>query len=86
MTSLGWTIVLAALVLVYKFAPLAAWRLDVALAALVAVLGDRLRRAGLTVDGRAGPRTSFATPIFTPDASRMAAGVILRKTADPRFS
>jgi predicted metal-binding membrane protein len=39
MTSLGWTIVLAALVLVYKFAAGAAWRLDVALAALVAVLG-----------------------------------------------
>jgi predicted metal-binding membrane protein len=39
MTSLGWTIVLAALVLVYKFAPRAAWRLDAALAALVAVLG-----------------------------------------------
>ncbi|MBJ7600989.1 MAG: hypothetical protein DLM67_18295 [Candidatus Nephthysia bennettiae] len=39
MTSLGWTIVLAALVLVYKFAPPATWRLDVALAALVAVLG-----------------------------------------------
>jgi predicted metal-binding membrane protein len=39
MTSLGWTIVLAGLVLVYKFAPPAAWRLDVALAALVAVLG-----------------------------------------------
>jgi predicted metal-binding membrane protein len=39
MTSLGWTIVLAALVLIYKFAPPATWRLDVALAALVAVLG-----------------------------------------------
>jgi predicted metal-binding membrane protein len=39
MTSLGWTIALAALVLVYKFAPRAAWRLDVALAALVAGLG-----------------------------------------------
>jgi predicted metal-binding membrane protein len=39
MTSLGWTIILAALVLVYKFAPPATWRLDVALAALVAVLG-----------------------------------------------
>ena len=39
MTSLGWTIVLAAFVLVYKFAPPAAWRLDVTLAALVAVLG-----------------------------------------------
>jgi hypothetical protein len=39
MTSLGWTIVLAALVLVYKFAPVATWRLDVALATLVAVLG-----------------------------------------------
>jgi predicted metal-binding membrane protein len=39
MTSLGWTIVLAILVLAYKFAPPATWRLDVALAALVAVLG-----------------------------------------------
>ena len=39
MTSLGWTIVLAALVLVYKFAPPATWRLDVTLAALVAILG-----------------------------------------------
>jgi predicted metal-binding membrane protein len=39
MTSLGWAIVLAALVLVYKYAPPAAWRADVALAALVAVLG-----------------------------------------------
>ena len=39
MTSLGWTIVLAALVLIYKFAPPAMWRLDVVLAALVAVLG-----------------------------------------------
>jgi predicted metal-binding membrane protein len=39
LTSLGWTIVLAVLVLVYKFTPPAAWRLDVALAALVAVLG-----------------------------------------------
>jgi len=39
MTSLGWAIVLAALVLVYKFAPPAAWRLDAALASLVAVLG-----------------------------------------------
>ncbi len=39
MTSLGWTILLAALVLVYKFAPPATWRWDVALAALVAVLG-----------------------------------------------
>ncbi|MGE5156385.1 MAG: DUF2182 domain-containing protein [Betaproteobacteria bacterium] len=37
--SLGWTIALAALVLVYKFAPPAGWRLDMALAALVAVLG-----------------------------------------------
>ena len=39
MTSLGWTIVPAALVLVYKFAPPATWRLDVTLAALVAILG-----------------------------------------------
>jgi len=39
MTSLGWSLVLAALVLVYKFAPSASWRLDVALAGLVAVLG-----------------------------------------------
>jgi predicted metal-binding membrane protein len=39
MTSLGWTIVLAALVLVYKLAPPATRRFDVALAALVAVLG-----------------------------------------------
>jgi predicted metal-binding membrane protein len=39
MTSLAWTIVLAALVLVYKYVPPATWRLDVALAALVAVLG-----------------------------------------------
>jgi len=39
MTSLGWAIVLAALVLVYKLAPPATWRADVALAALVAVLG-----------------------------------------------
>ena len=39
MTSLGWTSVLAALVLVYKFAPPVTWRLDVVLAALVAVLG-----------------------------------------------
>ena len=39
MTSLGWSIVVAALVLVYKFAPPATWRLDVALAALVAALG-----------------------------------------------
>jgi predicted metal-binding membrane protein len=39
MTSLGWTVVLAAIVVVYKFAPPATWRLDVALAALVAVLG-----------------------------------------------
>jgi predicted metal-binding membrane protein len=39
MTSLGWTTVLAVLVLVYKFAPPATWRWDVALAALVAVLG-----------------------------------------------
>jgi len=39
MTSLGWSLVLAALVLVYKFAPSASWRLDVALAGLVTVLG-----------------------------------------------
>jgi len=39
MTSLGWTIVLAALVLVYKFAPPATWPLDLALAVLVAALG-----------------------------------------------
>jgi predicted metal-binding membrane protein len=39
MTSLGWTIVVAALVLVSKVSPPAGWRLDVALAALVAVLG-----------------------------------------------
>jgi predicted metal-binding membrane protein len=39
MTSLGWTIVLTALILVYKFSPPATWRLDVALAVLVAVLG-----------------------------------------------
>jgi len=39
MTSLGWTAVLAALVLVYKFAPPMGTRLDVALAAVVAALG-----------------------------------------------
>jgi predicted metal-binding membrane protein len=39
MTSLGWTIVLAALVIIYKSARPATRRLDVALAALVAVLG-----------------------------------------------
>jgi predicted metal-binding membrane protein len=39
MTSLGWTIVLAALVLAYKFGPRATWRLDAALAAVVAILG-----------------------------------------------
>jgi predicted metal-binding membrane protein len=38
MTSLGWTIILAALVLAHKFAPPAAWRLDVVLAALVPVI------------------------------------------------
>jgi hypothetical protein len=38
-TSLGWTVVLAALILVYKFAPPVVGRLDVTLAALVAVLG-----------------------------------------------
>jgi predicted metal-binding membrane protein len=39
MSSLTWTVVLAALVLVYKFAPPMSWRLDVALAAVVAGLG-----------------------------------------------
>jgi len=39
MSSLIWTVVLAALVLVYKFAPPMSWRLDVALAAVVAGLG-----------------------------------------------
>jgi hypothetical protein len=39
MSSLTWTVVLAALVLVYKFAPPMGWRLDVALAAVVAGLG-----------------------------------------------
>jgi len=38
-SSLAWTAVLAALVLVYKFAPPLGWRLDVALAATVAALG-----------------------------------------------
>ena len=38
-TSIGWTIVLAVVVLVYKFAPTTGWRLDVALAAAVGVLG-----------------------------------------------
>ena len=38
MSSLAWTVVLAALVLAYKFAPPMSWRLDVALAAVVAVL------------------------------------------------
>jgi predicted metal-binding membrane protein len=38
-SSLAWTVVLAALVLVYKFAPPMSWRLDVALAAVVAALG-----------------------------------------------
>jgi predicted metal-binding membrane protein len=38
MTSLGWMIVLAALVLAYKYAPPATWRFDVLLAAVVAVL------------------------------------------------
>ncbi len=39
MSSLTWTVVLAALVLVYKFAPRMSWRLDVVLAAVVAGLG-----------------------------------------------
>jgi len=39
MSSLTWTVVLAALVLVYKFAPRMSWRLDAALAAVVAGLG-----------------------------------------------
>ncbi len=39
MSSLTWTVVLAALVLVYKFAPLKGWWLEVALAAVVAGLG-----------------------------------------------
>ncbi|MGA2615753.1 MAG: DUF2182 domain-containing protein [Spirochaetia bacterium] len=39
MSSLTWAVVLAALVLVYKFAPPMSWRLDVALAAVVAGLG-----------------------------------------------
>jgi len=39
MSSLTWTVVLAALVLLYKFAPPMNWRLDVALAAVVAGLG-----------------------------------------------
>ena len=44
MTSLGWTIVLAAFVLVYKFAPPAAWRLDVTLAALAPYSGSSTPR------------------------------------------
>jgi predicted metal-binding membrane protein len=39
MSSLAWTLVLAGLVLVYKFVPPRGWRLDVALAAVVATLG-----------------------------------------------
>ena len=39
MSSLVWTVVLAALVLVYKFVPPINWRLDVGLAAVVAGLG-----------------------------------------------
>ena len=39
MSCLAWTVVMAALVLVYKFAPPMSWRLDVALAAVVATLG-----------------------------------------------
>jgi predicted metal-binding membrane protein len=39
MSSLTWTVALAALVLVYKFAPPMSWRLHVALAAAVAGLG-----------------------------------------------
>lgn len=39
MSSLAWTVVLAALVLVYKFAPPMSWRLDAVLAAVVAGLG-----------------------------------------------
>ena len=39
MSSLTWTVVLAALVLVYKFAPPMGWRLDAALAVVVAGLG-----------------------------------------------
>jgi hypothetical protein len=38
MSSLTWTIVLTALVLIYRFAP-PAWRLDAAMAAVVAGLG-----------------------------------------------
>jgi predicted metal-binding membrane protein len=39
MTSLGWTIVLALIVLVYKFAPALTWRADAALAAVLVVVG-----------------------------------------------
>jgi len=39
MSSLAWTVAVAALVLAYKFAPSKGWRLDVALAAAVAALG-----------------------------------------------
>jgi predicted metal-binding membrane protein len=37
-SSLAWTLVLAAMVLVYKFAPPIGWRLDVALAAALAAV------------------------------------------------
>ena len=39
MSSLAWTVVMAAVVLVYKFAPPMSRRLDVTLAAVVATLG-----------------------------------------------
>ncbi len=39
LSSLAWMVVLAALVLVYKFVPPMGWRLDVALAAVVVALG-----------------------------------------------
>ncbi len=39
MSSLAWTAVLAALVLVYKFVPPLGWRFDMALAAVVGALG-----------------------------------------------
>lgn len=39
MSSLAWTVALAVVVLAYKFAPPMSWRLDLALAAVVAALG-----------------------------------------------